>query len=270
MITNDFAPGAPCWLDLGAPDVSAAAAFYGAVLGWDYEAMGAGEGGGDEGMEGGMFRKGGKIVAGLGKLTEKGARSAWMIYYGVTDADATTQTVERAGGTVRVAPTDLGEWGRMAQYSDPLGGQFAVWQPGTDKGVELVDQPGSLSWTELYTSDASAAKEFYGEVFGWQYSDMEMPGGGGTYSMITPAGLPEERMHGGLMQVREEDLALANGRPYWHPVFNVTDCDAAVARVTENGGSVQMGPDDAEGVGRMAVCLDRSNADFVLLTPASS
>ncbi|MEV6951076.1 VOC family protein [Streptomyces sp. NPDC051183] len=262
MITTDFAPGSPCWLDLGAPDVPAAAAFYGAVLGWDYESMGEGED-----MEGGMFRKDGKIVAGLGKLTEAGARSAWMIYYSVTDADATTRAVERAGGTVRVAPRDLDEWGRMAQYTDPQGGQFAVWQPGTNKGVDLVDEPGSLSWTELYTSDAAAAKEFYGSVLGWQYGDMELPGGGGSYVLITPAGLPDERMHGGLMEMPEENLALAGGHAYWHPVFAVADCDAAVAKVTENGGSVQMGPEDAEGVGRLAVCLDPSNADFVLLTP---
>ncbi|WP_314245067.1 VOC family protein [Streptomyces sp. DSM 40907] len=262
MITTDFAPGSPCWLDLGVPDVPAAAAFYGTVLGWDYESMGEGEEG-----EGGMFRKDGKVVAGLGKLTEEGARPAWMIYHSVTDADATTQAVERLGGTVRVAPRDLDEWGRMAQYSDPLGGQFAVWQPGRSAGVELVDAPGSLCWTELYTSDAAAAKEFYGGVFGWQFSDMALPGGGGAYALITPAGLPEERMHGGLMELPAEHLALAHGRPYWHPVFAVADCDAAVAEVTGNGGSVQMGPEDAEGVGRLAVCLDPSNADFVVLTP---
>ncbi|MFJ7587667.1 VOC family protein [Streptomyces sp. NPDC097617] len=263
MITTDFAPGSPCWLDLGTPDVRAAAAFYGTVLGWEYESMGEGED-----TEGGMFRKDGKVVAGLGRLTEEGARPAWMIYYSVTDADATTRAVEHAGGTVRVAPRDLGEWGRMAQYTDPLGGEFAAWQPGRNAGVELVDEPGSLSWTELYTTDAAAAKEFYGDVLGWQYGEMAMPGGEGTYTLITPAGLPEERMHGGLMELPAEHLALAGGRPYWHPVFAVADCDAAVARVTGNGGSVQMGPVDAEGVGRLAVCLDPSNADFVLLTPA--
>ncbi|MEU0192465.1 VOC family protein [Streptomyces afghaniensis] len=265
MITTEFAPGSPCWLDLGTPDVRAAAAFYGAVLGWDYESMG-----GSEDFEGGMFRKDGKIVAGLGKLTEEGARSAWMLYFSVPDADATTEAVQQAGGTVRVAPMDLDGWGRMAQYSDPLGGQFAVWQPGTTKGVDLVDQPGSLSWTELLTSDATAAKEFYGGLFGWQFSDMELPGGGGTYTLITPAGLPEERMHGGLMEMGKENLTLTNGRPYWHPVFAVEDCDAAVAKVRENGGSVQMGPEDAEGVGRLAVCVDPANADFVVLTPSGS
>ncbi|MGX1267876.1 VOC family protein [Streptomyces phaeoluteigriseus] len=265
MITTDLTPGAPCWLDLGAPDVRAAAAFYGAVLGWEYESMG-GEG---EDTEGGMFKKDGRTVAGLGKLSEEGARSAWMIYYTVTDADAATQAVQSAGGTVRVPVRDLGEWGRMAQYTDPSGGQFAVWQPGKNQGFDLADEPGSLSWTELYTSDAAAARQFYGSVLGWQFSDTEMPGGGGTYTLITPAGMPEDRMQGGLMQLGVEDLSLANGQAYWHPVFAVADCDAAVAAVTGNGGSVQMGPVDAEGVGRLAVCLDRSQADFVVLTPSS-
>ncbi|MET9503401.1 VOC family protein [Streptomyces sp. NPDC006259] len=263
MITTDLTPGSPCWLDLGAPDVRAAADFYGAVLGWSFEPMG--EGGG---MEGGMFQKDGRTVAGLGKLSEEGARSAWMIYYTVTDVDATTRAVEDAGGTVRVAPRDLGEWGRMGQYTDPSGGQFAAWQPGEQAGFELADDAGALSWTELYTSDAAAARQFYGAVFNWRFSDMEMPGGGGTYTLITPDGLSEDRMQGGLMELAEEDLSLAGGRAYWHPVFGVADCDAAVAAVTDNGGSVQMGPVDAEGVGRLAVCLDPSGADFVVLTPA--
>jgi predicted enzyme related to lactoylglutathione lyase len=72
------------------------------------------------------------------------------------------------------------------------------------------------------------------------------------------------------MQLRPQDLGLTDGRPYWHPVFAVTDCDAAVAAVTGHGGTVQMGPVDMEGVGRLAVCLDPSGADFVLLAPAES
>ncbi|EFL13171.1 VOC family protein, partial [Streptomyces sp. C] len=193
MITTDYVPGSPCWLDLGTPDVPSAAAFYGAVFEWSYASMG--------GMEGGVFRRDGKAVAGLGRLTEQGARSAWMLYFSVADADAATRAVEAAGGTVRVAPMTLDDAGRMAQYSDPQGGQFAVWEPGGDQGAELVDAPGSLCWTELFTSDAAAAREFYGAVLGWRFSDMELPGGAGTYALITPAGLPEERMHGGLMRL---------------------------------------------------------------------
>ncbi|MEV7510894.1 MULTISPECIES: VOC family protein [unclassified Streptomyces] len=205
------------------------------------------------GPGGGMFRKDGRIVAGLGKLTEEGARSAWMICYGVADADATTAAVERAGGTVRVPPRDLDEWGRMARYTHPLGGQFAVRQPGRDTGVELVDEPGSLSWTELCTTDAAASRRFCGEVLGWSFGEMELPGGGGPYVLVTPAGLPEERMQGGVMEVPAEQLAPTGGRPYWQPVFAVSDCDAAAARVVAGGGSVRTGPEHAEGPGRASV-----------------
>lgn len=262
MITTDFVPGSPCWLDLGAPDVASAAAFYGSVFGWEFQSYGPEAGGY------GVLRRDGKTVGAIGQLTEEGARSAWMIYFKTTDADATAGAVERSGGTVRVAPLDADGEGRMAQFTDPLGGQFAVWQPGKMQGLDAVDEPGSLSWIELYTTDAAAAKEFYGNLFGWQTEDIPLPGGGGTYSLITPSGLPQERMHGGMMQLPAEHLALTGGRPYWHPVFAVTDCDATVAKVTENGGSVQMGPEDAEGVGRLAVCLDPAGADFVVLKPA--
>ncbi|MDP9397183.1 MAG: hypothetical protein M3P96_04880 [Actinomycetota bacterium] len=34
--TSPWPPGVPCWVDLIAPDVAAAKAFYGAVLGWSY------------------------------------------------------------------------------------------------------------------------------------------------------------------------------------------------------------------------------------------
>ncbi|WP_046469165.1 VOC family protein [Allosalinactinospora lopnorensis] len=261
MLTTDLIPGSPCWIDLGAPDVDAAVAFYGSVFGWEYRPFES------EGDGYGFFQMDGRTVAAVGPLTEEGASSAWMIYFATPDAQATAQTVEGSGGTVRVAPFDVNGEARMAQFTDPLGGEFAVWQAVKNQGLEAVNEPGALNWIEHYTTDADAAKEFYGTVFGWTTQGMPLPGGGGTYWLINPSGHGEERMQGGIMQLAAEDLALSGGRPYWHPVFEVADCDAAVARVAENGGSVQMGPEDAEGVGRLAVCLDLSGADFVLLTP---
>lgn len=262
MITTDFLPGSPCWIDLGARDVTAAAAFYDAVFDWEFESLGP------EANGYGIFKNDGRIVGAVGPLTETGARSAWMIYFNTPDADATARTVERLGGAVRVAPLDADGAGRMAQFTDPQGGQFAIWQPGTSRGLEQTDAPGALAWTELYTTDAAAAKKFYGSLFGWETSDIPLPGDGGTYSLVTPAGKGQERMQGGVMQVGSEALTLNGGRPYWHPVFAVVDCDTTVAAVTGNGGSVQMGPEDAEGVGRLAVCLDPFGADFVVLAPA--
>ncbi|RKN37503.1 VOC family protein [Streptomyces hoynatensis] len=262
MITTDFLPGSPCWLDLGCPEVSAGAAFYRSVFGWDFRSSGP------DATGYGVFQLEGATVAALGPLTERGARSAWMIYFRVPDARASAEAVERLGGSVRVAPVDAGGWGRMGQFTDPLGAEFAVWQPGRSLGLELVDQPGSLSWVELYTTDGEAARRFYGELFGWQIHDIPLPGGTGAYALISPAGAGQERMQGGMMQLPADSLARTGGRPYWHPVFAVANCDETVTRVARGGGSVQLGPEDAEGVGRLAVCLDPYAADFVVLAPA--
>jgi predicted enzyme related to lactoylglutathione lyase len=261
MITKDALPGTPCWLDLGVPDTGEAAAFYGAVFGWDFEPFGEETGGY------GVFRIGGRTVAGLGPLTEEGARSAWMLYFAVADAEAAARTVRERGGAVRVAPLTIEGESRMAQFSDPQGGQFAVLQGG--EGLEAVDETASLTWTELYTTDAAAAKEFYGALFGWTTQDMATPGGGGAYALIQPAGAGPERMQGGIMQLPAGHLSLTGGRPYWHPVFGTADCDATVARLMERGGRLQMGPEDAEGVGRLAVCVDPFGADFVVLRPVA-
>ena len=254
MITTDFVPGSPYWIDLGVPDVQAAARFYGGVFGWEHEPMGEDSGGY------GFFRKDGEIVGAVGKLDEEGAEAGWMLYFHVPDASAATEAVRGAGGIVRLAPTGIEGAGRFAQFTDPQGGQFAVFQPEGDVGLERVDKPDSLCWIELCTSDVEAAKEFYRTLFGWQIQGMPMPGGGGTYWITTPAGLADERMTGGLVE--------SDGQPNWHPVFEVDDCDATAAKVTADGGTLTMGPDDAEGVGRLAVCEDPFGAEFVLLTPA--
>ena len=40
---------------------------------------------------------------------------------------------------------------------------------------------GTPNWIDLSTSDHGAAKEFYGELFGWTFDDQPMPEG--VYSM---------------------------------------------------------------------------------------
>ena len=49
-------------------------------------------------------------------------------------------------------------------------------------GERTSHPPGTLSWAELATSDADAAKSFYTAVFGWDYDDNPIPDGG-VYSM---------------------------------------------------------------------------------------
>ena len=78
---------------------------------------------------------------------------------------------------------DVMDLGRMAIFADPTGAVFGVWQPGTFLGAGLVNEPGAISWNELNTRDAEAAKAFYGAVFGWAFEDKEMERTG-TYTTI--------------------------------------------------------------------------------------
>ena len=262
MLTTSYVPGAPNWLDLGSPDTDAAAAFYAAVFGWEFQSAGPEAGGY------GFFRQDGKTVAGLGPLTEEGANPSWTLYFHTPDADATAKTVEQAGGSVRVPPSDVFGYGRMAAFTDPAGADFSVWQPGETGGLESVGVPGSLSWAELYTTDAAAVKAFYGSVFSWQMTDMPMSPEL-TYTVLTPAGAGAEAAHGGLMQLPQENLD-AGSTPEWHPYFEVSDCDATTARAAEAGATVIIPATSAEGIGRFAMFLDPAGAPFAVIKSAMS
>ncbi|AUG82047.1 hydroxylase [Kitasatospora sp. MMS16-BH015] len=258
MLTSTQVPGGLNWLDLGTPDLDAAVAFYQGLFGWEFTSAGPEAGGY------GYFRHDGRTVAALGPLTEEGARSAWTVYFRTLDAEATAKAVEQAGGTVRFPPADVFTAGRMAGFTDPTGAEFAVWQPGETDGLELVNAPGSVSWIELYTTDGPAAKAFYSAVLGWETRDNPL-GNGLVYTIAGPAGGGPETRHGGLMQLPQANLD-AGSTSEWHPYFEVTDCDAALARATELGATVIIPAMDAGAVGRIGMLLDPFGAPFAVVT----
>lgn len=257
MLSTDFVFGAPNWIDLGVPDSAAAAAFYGALLGWQLQDAGPDSGGY------GFFTHEGAMVGAVGPLAEEGARPAWTIYFQTSDADATAEAVGKAGGAVRVAPFDVFEEGRTAAFTDPTGAQFGVWQPGNTRGLDAVTRPGSLAWTELHTSDAAAAKDFYGDVFGWQVRDEPMDGF--TYTVARPRGGGDGSDQAGIMQMSQE-MAAGGAVSMWQPYFEVADCDAVCAKAAELGASVYMGAETVEGVGRLAAFADPFGAAFAIIT----
>jgi predicted enzyme related to lactoylglutathione lyase len=261
MLTNDYVPGAPDWLDLGSRDLDAAAAFYKALFGWEFQSMGPESGGY------GVFQLAGQTVAALGPLQGDATQPAWTVYFETADADATTKAVEQAGGSVRFTPMDVLDQGRLAGYTDPGGAEFSVWQPGANKGLDRVGA-GALCWTELYTPDAKEAKRFYGTVFSWDTEDMPLPGDSGTYTVVSRSGGGQEGSHGGIMQLGTD--MLPDGVGYWQPYFAVADCDATVATATQRGGTVLMPATDMEDIGRIALLKDPEGAHFALLTPAES
>jgi predicted enzyme related to lactoylglutathione lyase len=257
MLTTEFTPGSPNWLDLGSPDTEAAQAFYGQLFGWAFSSAGPNSGGY------GFFQLDGRTVAAVGPLTEAGARAAWTLYFQTEDADRTAQLVSRAGGAVRFGPFDVFTAGRMAGFTDPTGADFAVWQPGTTRGLDAVTSVGTLCWSELHTTDAEAAKPFYRAVFNWLEQDV--PFGDFTYTVICPTGGGTDASQGGIATLIDTDKAAHTGS-YWVPYFEVAEVDATMARAVELGGAARGEVVEEPGVGRFVQLTDPHGAAFSVIT----
>jgi predicted enzyme related to lactoylglutathione lyase len=249
MEIESYEHGVPSWVDLGTPDPAKARAFYSALFGWTVQ-EGPPEAGGYA-----IAEIGGKPVAGIGPQQNPGP-PVWSTYVNVDDADAVVGKVAGAGGMVLLPPMDVMDVGRMAFLADPTGAAIGVWQPKLHKGAGLVNEPGTLTWNELVTTDTAAAKAFYAKVFGW--GEVTHGEGAGAYTEFQVAG----RSIAGMMEKPAE--MPAEVPPYWGVYFAVSDTDASAEKVGELGGTVMMPPRDIEP-GRFAMAVDPTGAMFSII-----
>src|SRR3954454_23021920 len=116
------------WYELMTPDPEGAKAFYDAVIGWDVEPQPSGE------MDYRMIRRtDGGNAGGVLRITEDmkqhGARPIWLGYVCVDDVDESVASIEAAGGKTMMAPSNIGDVGRIAMVTDPQGAPFYVMKP---------------------------------------------------------------------------------------------------------------------------------------------
>lgn len=249
------------WTDAAVPDQDAGKAFYSGLFGWGYV---------DVPVEGGgtytLFTKDGKQVAGLSTLApeqrEQGVPPAWWSYVLVDDVDDVTSRVEGLGGTVVGGPFDVMESGRMSAIQDPTGAHLCLWQAGTRAGAEIFNEPGALTWNELYTRAVPEAVEFYSKLLGWGIDAQDM-GGPEPYNVITAG----DRPNGGIMAI--DPSWPGQVPPHWAVYFAVDDVDATADKAQELGGTVAVPPTDI-GVGRFAVIADDQGATFTVFKPAQA
>jgi predicted enzyme related to lactoylglutathione lyase len=248
---TSYEPGTPSWVDLATPDVNASARFYGELFGWDLVSAGPVEETGGYGM----FKLRGKSVAGVGPLMQEGQPQVWSTYVSTDDADAVAARATQAGGAVLVEPMDVMDAGRMAFVVHPAAGAIGVWQPGRTIGAELVNEPGAVGWSELHTRDVDGANAFYSAVFGWT----AQPFGDTNYTIFQ---LGDHAVAGA--QPISDD-APQDTPAFWLTYFEVDDCDAAVAKAQELGGSVAWPAMEMEGVGRFAGLADADGIQFAVV-----
>jgi predicted enzyme related to lactoylglutathione lyase len=254
MVTRDTAwgDGTPCWVDLGVADIGKASAFYAELFGWEAQ-PGAPEAGGYT-----VCRKDGRQVAGIGPaMGPPGEPPGWTTYLAASDAAGTARKITAAGGHLTVEPMDVMGLGWMALATDPGGAVFGLWQAGLHTGVQLANEPGSLTWNENLSRDFEQNKAFYHAVFGYEYGDL-----GDTsfrYATIKAGGTEV----GGIGEL--DSSAPAEVPAHWSVYFAAEDTDAAVAKVTSLGGSTVRPAWDSP-YGRIAMVADDHGAVFSLIS----
>jgi uncharacterized protein len=119
----------------------------------------------------------------------------------------------------------------------------------------LMKHPaGNFCWIELGTSDQKAAKEFYGQLFGWQSNDIPMGEEMGDYTML----LLDGKEVGALYQLNEKHHQ--GLPPHWMPYVAVESVDETAARVEQLGGTGLCPPFDVAEHGRMFMLKDPTGA----------
>jgi len=255
-----FAPGTPCWSDLGVDDVEAARTFYSEVFDWDFQ-DGPPEAGGYV-----MALLDGRPVAGIGPKMSDGQPTAWTSYLATADADATTVAVTAAGGTVLTPPFDVMDVGRMAIAADPTGVVFGLWQARAHDGYGRVNEPGAPCWNETHTADAETAKAFYSAVFGYRFDVFGDPAEPYAIAKLADAAPDADPVAG----VFTPPTGFPEGVPgYWMTWFGTHDTDATVAAVVERGGKALMEPFDSP-FGRSGLVLGAQGELFgVIAVPGA-
>ena len=252
------------WYELMTPDPEGSKAFYDAVVGWNIgKAEEAYNGYRMIGTDGGFA---GGVLPLNAEMQQHGARPTWLGYIHVTDVDQSIKSIEQAGGKALMPATDIPNVGRIAMVADPQGAPFYVMKPIPPEGREnepsTVFSPGKdgrCSWNELSTSDAVAARRFYGEQFGWTSDEFMDMGDHGEYRFFDHHGVRLGAVSGMMNQ---------DQHPHWRYYFRVPSVSKAKETAEAKGGKVVMGPMEVPGGDHIIIGFDPQGAEFALVGKA--
>jgi uncharacterized protein len=120
---------------------------------------------------------------------------------------------------------------------------------------------GVPCWVDTMGPDVDALVDFYGGLFGWEFSGPgEMPGDPpGRYFVARQRG----RDVAGVASLPPA----APAAPGWNTYVRVDSADAGAEAVASAGGTVTVAPFDAPPAGRAAVVADPEGASFCLWEP---
>jgi uncharacterized protein len=243
------AAGQFVWHDLVTDDPAASRAFYGALLGWTFEA--------GDGIDPGytMIKHEGRPVGGIVTRPRDGdaAVAQWLAYVVVADVDQATTAFRQAGGRIFRGPLNARKDLRVAVVADAQGAPLGL----ASRGPVLADErPPALHrwlWMEYVARDATAALRFYADAVGFRHEVHEVRQGFTYYLLAT------DRPQAGLFTSPWDRETSA-----WLPYVRVADPAAMAARATALGGTVALAPRAEVRNGSLAIVLDPAGAPLAL------
>lgn len=257
MNQHPYQHGEFCWYELGTRDIAAARKFYMELMQWETVSHEMGESGiyyifQSQGMDvGAGYQMSGPQF--------EGVPPHWMPYLWADDVDATAQKMAELGAAILYPPTDMPNIGRMAMIRDPQGAHFALYTGREYPGAaRMAPKPGFFCWTELMTTDTTAARSFYGKTLGWTFKEAPL----GPDQVYTVYKI-EKKNVAGMMELRGPQFE--GIPPHWNSYLSVVDCDASMGRAVQLGATLCVPPQDVPGTGRFAVLQDPTGAAFAII-----
>ncbi len=124
---------------------------------------------------------------------------------------------------------------------------------------DYSERHGLFSMHELITTDLASAKEFYGELFGWTFTEAKTIYGN-PYLLVHREGTDI----GGMML--KDGNVPDDVTPCWDTFVTVDDVDVSAELVEKLGGEVILPPTDMPEVARFCVIKDPQGIGFNLIT----
>lgn len=182
-------------------------------------------------------------IIGLGSADGENARLPlqWMPHIQVADvAESVRRAVELGGRDLMHAKGEDGS-SQWAVLADPNGAAFGVIPvipedhlPPVAVVPANVGGVGRIAWLSLTVPDAEATRDFYTQVVGWTWQEVQVADEAGPYAdytMRAADGTPAA----GVARARGRDAGLP---PVWLIYLPVGDLDESLRRVDEEGGKV--------------------------------
>jgi uncharacterized protein len=246
--------GKVVWADLVTPDLAAAERFYGALFGWTFQSIHAGD------TDYAVALLDGRPVGGLMQKpipAGEHRQSAWLTFISVRDVDTATRTALAHGAKVVSGTKSYPSRGRQAVFSDPEGAVFAVLASSSGDPPDFLAAPGEWIWSSLLSKDADTEAAFYQTIFGYDAFDLASDDG------LEHVILSSDDYARGSVNAFPGDAARRH--PHWLNFIRVDSTADAVAKVTAAGGRVLVEPHVDRHGGQVAVVADPAGAPFGLM-----